>query len=78
MIDRRKTLYCGPKHKLIPTLTALANYIVGIQRAAKEIDMLNYGSRKVLIETLASGASAEVDKLIMIDNKEVENAVKAS
>jgi hypothetical protein len=76
MIDRRKKLYCGPKHKLIPTLEALANYVKAASDTANEIDGLNYGGHKKLITTLLSGATAEVDKLIMIDCKEVENAGK--
>ena len=75
MIDRRKNLYCGPSHKLIPCLTALANYLRGINVTAMEIDMLNYASKKRLISSLAIGAIAEVDKLIMIDNKEVDNGM---
>ena len=72
MIDRRKKLYCGPKHKLIPCLTALANYIKAASDTAGEIDGLNYGGHRTLIMTLLSGATAEVDRLILLDTKEVE------
>ena len=71
MKDRRHNLYCGPEHKLIPTLEALANYIHCIALEAKEENGYNWADKAKRIVVLATGAAAEVDKLIMIDCKTI-------
>jgi hypothetical protein len=83
--DRRKNLYCGPDHKLTPTLTALANAIQSIINKAmlekdgvRLVSGLNYAGTIKEIGIYARTAASEIDKLIMIDNKEVENARKTS
>jgi len=78
MKDRRQNLYCGPEHKLIPTLSALANYVKLIGDEAKDANPYNWADKVKRVVTLANGACAEVDKLIMIDNKEVEDAHKTN
>lgn len=78
MIDRRKNIYCGPEHKIIPTLGALMNWLRVIENTAKELNMTNYGGHKHLIEVSAKSAMAEVDKLIMIDCKAVETKRRES
>ena len=78
MKDRRQNLYCGPEHKLIPTLEALANYIQTISATADTVTPDNYHDRIKLVRVLASGAMAEVDKLIMIDVQEVTNKKEKS
>jgi len=75
--DRRKNLYCGPEHKMIPTLTALANYLTLIERYTVDSNGYNWPDMLKKIKTACSGAAAEVDKLILIDTKEVEDARKA-
>lgn len=72
MKDRRKTLYCGPKHRLVPTLGVLANCLLAIEENAKNITMLNYAGNAKAIEIFSRTAQAEVDKLIMIENKELQ------
>ena len=71
MKDRRLNLYCGPEHKLIPTLTALAHFIQQIERDVNEANGYNWPDRIKSIGILARGAEAEVDKLILIDTKTV-------
>ena len=73
MKDRRHNLYCGPEHKLIPTLTALANFVKKIQDEAHETNPYNWADKAKSIGIIARSAEAEVDKLIMIDCKEVTN-----
>lgn len=73
MKDRRRNLYCGPEHKLIPTLEALANYLQLIKEDVEQTNPYNWADRIKRIGILASGAEAEVDKLILIDTKEVTN-----
>jgi 23S rRNA A1618 N6-methylase RlmF len=72
MKDRRKNLYCGPEHKLIPTLTALADYIKRISDDVQNTNPYNWPDKIKQIGIFASCAGAEVDKLIMIDCKEVK------
>jgi len=84
MKNRRNNLYCGQEHRIIPTLEALANAIQAIIEHAsiynkdgeRVISDLNYASRIHDIAIFAGTAAAEVDKLIMIDNKEVETRRK--
>lgn len=83
MKDRRKNLYCGPEHRITPTLGALANAILGIislseiyKEGQRQITELNYARRINDIAIFARTAASEVDKLIMIDNKEVERKRK--
>ena len=66
-IDRRKKLYCGPSHKVIPTLTALANLLKDIEASADDINMTNYGGHAKFIKILAMNAQLEVDKIIVND-----------
>ena len=72
MKDRRKNLYCGPEHELIPMLTALANYIKLIHDDATDTNGYNWPDKAKRITILASSAGAEVDKLIMIDCRKVQ------
>jgi hypothetical protein len=71
MKDRRKTLYCGPKHRLVPTLGILADCLLNIEKEANNIDMLNYAGLARSIAIFSRTAQAEVDKLIMIENREL-------
>ena len=72
MIDRRKTLYCGPSHKFIPTLKNLSEKLKEIQDQCEDITGLTYASHAKMIRILAAQACIEVDKLIMKDIEATE------
>lgn len=72
MEERRKTPFVGPKHKTTPALSGIYGALKAIEDYVNEIDMLNYGGHKEKIRICVKTGFAEIDKLIRIENREVQ------
>ena len=67
LYDRRKNLYVGPDHQVIPTYNLFCNFLVTAKDACRGVDGLNYGSRIKEINIMLLNMETEINKIFKKD-----------